>query len=85
MPNLTISDEVYQRLSERAAALHVTVEELVIPALDRLANASEQESDEDPAAKAEAAAFQAHLLNFPRFDGEFCIERDRDYGREVEV
>ena len=36
MPSLTISDEVFERLTKRAAALNVTVEEL-IAALLRLA------------------------------------------------
>jgi hypothetical protein len=39
MPQLTISEETYRRLAARAAALRVSVDELVGPALDRLAGA----------------------------------------------
>jgi hypothetical protein len=81
MPTITIPEDVYQRLSERAAALHVTVEELVKPALDQLVGAVALSAEE---ARAEEAAFRAHLLNFPKFDGDFIIERDRDCGREIE-
>ena len=34
MPHLTIADEVFERLAKRAAALNVTVEQLVAPLLD---------------------------------------------------
>jgi len=34
MPSLTISDELFERLAKRAAALNVTVEQLVAPLLD---------------------------------------------------
>jgi hypothetical protein len=36
MPQLTIPEDTFRRLSERAAALKISVEELVKPALDRL-------------------------------------------------
>ena len=38
MPQLPISEETFQRLSRRAASLNVSLEELVNPALDRLAD-----------------------------------------------
>ena len=37
MPHVTISEETYRRLASRAAALNISVDELVAPALDRLA------------------------------------------------
>jgi hypothetical protein len=37
MPHITVPDETYQRLSARAAALDISVEELVQPVLERLA------------------------------------------------
>jgi hypothetical protein len=33
MPSVTISDEVFERLTRRAAALNVTVEQLIAPLL----------------------------------------------------
>jgi hypothetical protein len=39
MPQLTIPAETYEKLARRAAALHVTVEQLVTPALEGLAGA----------------------------------------------
>jgi hypothetical protein len=38
MPSLTISEEMFERLTKRAAALNVTVEELVTPLLDLAAD-----------------------------------------------
>jgi hypothetical protein len=39
MPQLTIPDDTYERLASLAAALNVTVEQLVTPALERVAEA----------------------------------------------
>ena len=39
MPQFTIPDDTYERLARRAAALNVTVEQLVTPALERAAEA----------------------------------------------
>jgi hypothetical protein len=39
MPNVTVPEDTFRRLSERAAALNISVDELVRPALDRLAEA----------------------------------------------
>jgi hypothetical protein len=36
MPSVDISEETYHRLAERAAALNITVEDLVRPALEGL-------------------------------------------------
>jgi hypothetical protein len=36
MPQLTIPEDTFRRLSERAAALKISVDDLVRPALDRL-------------------------------------------------
>ncbi len=36
MPQLTEPEETYRRLAERAAALNISVDELVRPTLDRL-------------------------------------------------
>jgi hypothetical protein len=48
MPYLTIPDEMFQRLAKRAAALNVTVEQLVTPLLD-LAVASDSNGLPTPA------------------------------------
>jgi hypothetical protein len=37
MPYLSVSEETYRRLTTRAAALNVSVDDLIQPALDRLA------------------------------------------------
>ena len=37
MPQLTVPEDTFRRLSARAAALNVSVDDLVKPALDRLA------------------------------------------------
>jgi hypothetical protein len=39
MPNVTFSEETFRRLSERADALGISVDELVGPALERVAGA----------------------------------------------
>jgi hypothetical protein len=88
MPALTISEDIYQQLSERAAALHVTVEEFVKPALAQLVRTDGRPVEDDRAAKAEAEAFKAHLLGGPKIDNEFfddiAFERDHDTGRTIE-
>lgn len=38
MAQLNIPDETFRRLTEKAAALNISVEDLIQPALDRLAN-----------------------------------------------
>ena len=38
MPTLTIPEDTYRRLAARAEALHVTVEQLVVPVLEREAD-----------------------------------------------
>jgi hypothetical protein len=37
MPHVTVPEDTFQRLSARAAALNISVDDLVKPALDRLA------------------------------------------------
>jgi len=37
MPQVTVAEDTFRRLSEHAAALNISVDELVKPALDRLA------------------------------------------------
>jgi hypothetical protein len=37
MAQVTVSEDTFRRLAERAAALHISVDELVRPVLDRLA------------------------------------------------
>jgi hypothetical protein len=39
MPNVSVPEDTIRRLSERAAALNISVDEFVKPALDRLAEA----------------------------------------------
>ena len=37
MPHVTVAEDTFRRLSEHAAALKISVDDLVKPALDRLA------------------------------------------------
>ena len=37
MPHVTVPEDTFERLSARAAALNISVDDLVKPALDRLA------------------------------------------------
>jgi hypothetical protein len=39
MPHVTVPEDTFRRLAERAAALNISVDDLVKPALDRLAEA----------------------------------------------
>ncbi len=39
MPQLTVPADTYEKLARRAAAMNVTVEQLVTPALERIAGA----------------------------------------------
>ena len=39
MPNVSVPDDTFRRLARRAAALNIPVDDLVKPALDRLAEA----------------------------------------------
>ncbi len=39
MPQVAVSEDTYRRLAARAAALNISVDDLVKPALDRLAEA----------------------------------------------
>jgi len=43
MPTVTVPEETFRRLSERAATLNISVDELVKPALDRLAGSPSPE------------------------------------------
>jgi hypothetical protein len=38
MPSVNIPEDTFRRLAEKAAALHVSVEDLIRPALEELAN-----------------------------------------------
>jgi len=63
MPQLTIPAETYEKLAGRAAAMKVTVEQLVSPVLERLA-AGEVENGQPPTPRGELAYDQWK----PRFD-----------------
>lgn len=54
MPSVTIPEEVFERLSKRAAALNVTVEQLIAPLLDL---AAESHGSGHPAPSLTEASF----------------------------
>src|SRR5262245_53028826 len=64
MPQLTIPDDTFRRLAERAAALNMSVEDYVKPALDRLAE-PDRASSEPPAPLA-GEAWRAELEAWKR-------------------
>ena len=45
MPHLTVPEETFQRLAAKAAALNISVDDLVRPALDRLAESGTSASE----------------------------------------
>jgi hypothetical protein len=61
VPTLTIPEEVFERLARRAAALNVTVEQLIAPLL---ALAAEGVGNEHPAPSETAASFDDWKKNF---------------------
>jgi hypothetical protein len=83
MPTLTVPDETYQRLTERAGALHMPVDEYVERVLNQIATQNIPLPKDAAELAAEAAAFKAHLLGGPKFE-DFSIERERDCGRTIE-
>ena len=48
MPHVTISEETFRRLASRAAALNISVDELIRPALDRLAETGNGPATPEP-------------------------------------
>jgi len=48
MPYLSVSEDTYRRLTARATALNVSVDDLIRPALDRLAEAGGPASEPLP-------------------------------------
>ncbi len=64
MANLTIPEDIFRRLAARANALNMTVDDLVTPVLDRLADSG------DPQAESQSpltgAAWQAELEAWKR-------------------
>lgn len=64
MPNVTVPEDTFRRLSERAAALNISVDELVKPALDRLAEAGT--SSPEPPRPLTGDAWRAELEAWKR-------------------
>lgn len=49
MPTVSVSDQTFKRLAEKAAALNISVEEMIAPALDQLAAAGRTNGETSPA------------------------------------
>jgi hypothetical protein len=64
MPDVTVSEETFRRLSERAAALGLSVDDLVGSALERLAEAGM--SSPEPPRPLAGDAWQAELEAWKR-------------------
>jgi hypothetical protein len=59
MPYVTVPEDTFRRLSERAAFLNISVDDLVKPALDRLATAGTTAPEPSPPLTGDA--WQAEL------------------------
>lgn len=87
MPQLTIPDRVYEILRDRAAALDMTVEQLVIPILDRAAT---QGVDPGDKARDRSAAFAKWMSDVSsraeRYPDGFVLDDRREtiYERDGE-
>ena len=73
MPQVTVPEDTFLRLSARAAALNISVNDLIKPALDRLAGPSSSEA-EQPALPLTGDAWQAEYEAWKR-DAESRADR----------
>jgi hypothetical protein len=64
MPSISVTEDTFHRLSNRAAALHISVDELVGPVLDRLAE--DDASSPNPALPLEGDAWLDELEAWKR-------------------
>jgi hypothetical protein len=84
MPNLDVPEDTFRRLSERAAALNISVDELVKPALDRLADSGTSASESSlplagDAWRAELDAWKQDALSrAARYPVGFVLDDSRD-------
>jgi hypothetical protein len=72
MPQITVPEETFRRLSARAAALNISVDDLVQPALDRLAEFGSPAPE--PLLPLSGAAWQSELEAWKR-DAESRSDR----------
>ncbi len=82
MPQLTVPEDTFRRLAVRAAALNVSVDDLVKPALDRLAEtgtaATEMPLTGD-ASRTELAAWKRDARNRAgRYPSGFVLDDSRE-------
>lgn len=86
MPSLNIPDELFQRLAERAAALHVTVEQLIAPLLELAAKSDSNGDSVSAPTKGPFADWQKKLDTWMadvqarrhRYPPEFVMDDSRD-------
>jgi hypothetical protein len=83
MPSLTVPDDVFERLAKRAAALNVTVEQLVAPLLDLAATESGAPVPPAPASfgdwKTKFDAWMADVqARSPRYPPGFIMDDSRE-------
>ena len=84
MPHLNISEDTFQRLATKAAALNITVDDLVKPALNLIAE-TERSASESPlplagdAWLAELAAWKRDgASRADRYSREFVLDDSRE-------
>jgi len=74
MPSLTISDEMFERLAKRAAALNVSVEQLIAPLLDL---AAKDDGNGNAAPSSTAAPFDNWKKEFDAWMAEVQMRAHR--------
>jgi hypothetical protein len=82
MASIEVSDEVYQRLVRRAASEHTTVENIVTPMLDYLANENPSSSSSLPTLEERRRAFAEWMAvvaeRAGRYPDGFVVDDSRE-------
>lgn len=82
MPSVTIPDELFQRLTHRAAALDVSVEELIAPVLELAVKSKVQPPSSAPAFEDWKKGFDDWMADVQgrtrRYPPEFVLDDSRE-------
>lgn len=80
MPTITIPDDTYQRLQLKADRLHISVEHLIAPALQQVAD---DEPDAPLTGDAWLAELEAWRQEAARRDSPYPVDHVLDVSREA--